>query len=88
MRRRAETTYQGKVWTNDVRCAAGGRDAQAANIYTTGDAGTLEGGIGVCNDGDTGPVRGRAAAYGSQEQEGIHVYADGDKDNSQETAEG
>ncbi len=80
------TTYQGKVWTNDARCASGGTDAQAAKVYTTNN-GTNSGGVGVCNDRSTVPVQGRFVLQGSQ-SDGISTYADGDKDNSNESAKG
>lgn len=80
------TTYQGKVWTNDARCASGGTDAQAAKVYTTNN-GTSSGGVGVCNDRSTLPIQGRAAVQGSQ-SEGFSAYVDGDKDNSNTTAQG
>lgn len=80
------TTYQGKVWTNDARCASGGTDAQAAKVYTT-NSGTSSGGVGVCNDRSTLPIQGRAAVQGSQ-SDGVSAYIDGDKDNSNATAQG
>ena len=83
-----ETTYQGVVWTNNVQCAEGGTDAQAAKIYTSGGGGQNGGGVGVCNDGSAVPVQGRVVVSGSQEQGGITAYADGDKDNSQQQAQG
>jgi hypothetical protein len=83
-----DTTYQGTVWTNDVQCADGGTDAQVVNIYATGDPAAMDGGAGICNDGDTVPVQGRVVVSGSQEQGGVTAYADGDKDNSPEQAQG
>lgn len=83
-------TYQGYVWTNDVKCKGGSTaDAQGVKVYQTGSG--TSGGLGVCNDG-TGtlgskvPVQGRAVAQGSQD--GGNVYIDGDKDNSNATAQG
>ena len=83
-----ETTYQGLVWDNDVQCAGGGTDAQAAKLYTTGDPAAMAGGAGLCNDGTTAPIQGRVVIQGSQEQGGFTIYADGDKDNSPEQAQG
>lgn len=80
------TTYQGKVWTNNVKCNSGGTDVGGlAKIYTT-QSGTTSGGVGVCNDGGSVPVQGRVAAQGSEN--GGAVYADGDKDNANEQAQG
>ena len=86
-----EKTYQGYVWTNNVKCKGGSTaDAQGVKIYHN-QSGTTSGGLGVCNDG-TGtlgsavPVQGRAVAQGSQD--GGNVYIDGDKDNSNATAQG
>lgn len=76
-----DTTYRGKVWTNNVKCGSGGQNAGGlAKVYVT------TGGAGVCNDGGTVPIQGRAAAKGSTS--GGTVYIDGDKDNSNETAQG
>jgi hypothetical protein len=83
-----DTTYQGTVWTNDVQCADGGTDAQAAKIYTAGDPAAMAGGVGLCNDGNTAPIQGRVVVSGSQEQGGVTAYADGDKDNSPDQAQG
>ena len=80
------TTYRGKVWTNNVKCNSGGTDVGGlAKLYTT-QSGTTSGGVGVCNDGGSVPIQGRAAAQGSPD--GGAVYIDGDKDNSNETAQG
>jgi hypothetical protein len=80
-----DTTYRGKVWTNDVTCASGGTDVGgAATLYTTG--GGTSGGVGICNDGGAVPVQGRVVAQGSPD--GGSVYADGDKDNANEQAQG
>lgn len=81
-----DTTYRGKVWTNDVKCNSGGTDAQAAKVYTTNN-GTSSGGVGVCNDRNTIPVQGRFVIQASQ-ADGVTAYADGDKDNSNEAAKG
>ena len=83
-----DETYQGKVWDNDVKCAEGGQDLQVAKLYTTGDPAAMAGGVGICNEGGAVPVQGRAVVTGSQEQGGITAYADGDKDNSNEQAQG
>ena len=84
----SETTYQGLVWDNDVKCGDDGQDLQIAKLYTTGDPAALKGGAGVCNDGSTVPIQGRVVLSGSQEQGGFTAYADGDKDNSNEQAQG
>ena len=82
------TTYQGKVWTNDVKCNSGETaNVQGVRIYHS-QSGTTSGGLGTCNDG-TGAVgsqviQGRIVAEGSTE--GGRVYADGDKDNTQHEA--
>lgn len=86
--KRKAKTYKGKAWDNDVKCADGGQDLQAAKLYETGGADQMGGGVGVCNDGSTAPVQGRIVFQGSFEQEGFSVYADGDKDNSPEQAQG
>ena len=84
-----ETTYQGLVWDNDVTCASGGTDAGGLfTLYAEGDPADLQGGIGICNDGSAVPVQGRVSASGSQDQGGLTILADGDKDNSQEQAQG
>ncbi|HVM20294.1 MAG TPA: hypothetical protein VM307_10070 [Egibacteraceae bacterium] len=73
------TTYMGWVWTNNVKCKSGGTDvAGLAKVYTA-QAGT-GGGAGVCNDGGTVPIQGRAVVQGSADK-GATVYIDGDKDN-------
>lgn len=85
-----KTTYQGYVWTNNVKCAGGEKaDAQGVKVYQTGSG--TSGGVGICNEGkgEVGsrvPVQGRAVAQGSQD--GGNVYIDGDKDNSNATAQG
>ena len=80
------TTYQGKVWTNNVKCGSGGTDVGGlAKLYTT-QSGTTSGGVGVCNDGGSVPVQGRVAAQGGPS--GGAIYADGDKDNANEQAQG
>ena len=81
-----QKTYQGYVWDNDVKCASGGTDAQAAKIYTSG--GGTAGGVGVCNDGTTAPVQGRVVVEGDAASQKGTIYADGDKDNSNEQAQG
>lgn len=79
------TTYKGKVWTNNVKCASGGTSIGGlATLYTTG--GGTSGGVGVCNDGGSVPVQGRIVAQGSPN--GGSIYADGDKDNANEQAQG
>lgn len=79
------TTYRGKVWTNNVKCGSGGTNAGGlAKVYTT-SSGT-NGGVGVCNDGGSVPIQGRLAAQGGSG--GGTVYADGDKDNANEQAQG
>lgn len=83
-----DETYQGKVWDNDVKCNDGGTDLQVAKLYTTGDPAAMAGGAGVCNDGSAVPIQGRVVISGSQEQGGFTAYADGDKDNSNEQAQG
>jgi hypothetical protein len=83
-----DETYQGYVWTNDVRCADGGQDLQVAKLYAVGDPGAMNGGAGICNDGSSVPIQGRVVVSGSQEQGGFTAYADGDKDNSPEQAQG
>lgn len=79
------------VYTNDVRCARGqAADAGGVKVYRQ-QTGTTSGGIGICNDG-TGavgsrvPLQGRAVARGSQD--GGAIYVDGDKSNSNATAQG
>jgi len=80
------TTYQGYVYTNNVKCKSGGAASQqGVNVYHN-QSGTTSGGVGVCNDGSTAPVQGRAVAQGSEK--GGNVYVDGDKDNSNATAQG
>ena len=81
-------TYKGKVWSNDVKCAEGGQNLQVANVYTLGSSDPMAGGAGVCNDGSTVPVQGRVVIQGSMEQRGFAIYADGDKDNSNEQLQG
>lgn len=85
----SEETYQGYVWTNNVKCnSAATADAHGVRIYHS-NTGTTSGGVGICNDG-TGtlggavPIQGRAVAQGSQD--GGHVYVDGEKDNTQHEA--
>ena len=79
------------VYTNDVRCAKGQQaDAGGVKVYRS-STGTTSGGIGVCNDGSGAvgskvPVQGRAVARGGQD--GGSVYVDGDKNNSNATAQG
>lgn len=80
------TTYQGKVWTNNVKCASGGTDIGGLAKLYVNQAGTTSGGVGVCNDGGSVPVQGRVVAEGSEK--GGNIRADGDKDNSNEQAQG
>lgn len=74
------------VYTNDVRCARGQQaDAGGVKVYRASN------GVGVCNDGKGAvgsrvPLQGRAAAKGGQD--GGTVYVDGDKHNSNATAQG
>ena len=81
-------TYQGHVWDNDVRCNAGGTEAgpTGVKIYQAGSPTNADGGVGICNAGGTVPVQGRVVAAGNSE--GGYVYADGDKDNANEQAQG
>jgi len=78
-------------YTNDVRCSKGqAADVGGVKIYRQ-QTGTTSGGLGVCNDGSGPlgsrvPIQGRAVAQGSQN--GGSVYADGDKNNSNTTAQG
>ena len=82
-----EATYQGMVWDNDVRCNDDElADAQGVKAYGT-NSGTSSGGLGICNDGGTAPVQGRATAEGSMSS-GVTVTIDGDKDNTPEQAQG
>ena len=82
-----ENTYQGVVWTNNVKCRGGEKaDAGGVKVYQQGQT---SGAVGICNDG-TGPVgsqviQGRASASGSATDGGT-VVIDGDKDNSQHSA--
>ncbi len=83
-------TKNGTVYTNNVRCRSGGTDVGGAKVYRT-QSGT-SGGVGVCNDGKgalgSRIVQGRAVATGDVTK-GATVYADGDRDNSQnESAKG
>ena len=74
------------VYTNDVRCARGQQaDAGGVKVYRASN------GVGVCNDGKGAvgskvPLQGRAAATGGQD--GGTVYIDGDRNNSNATAQG
>jgi hypothetical protein len=83
-----DETYTGSVWTNSPTCAEGGYGAEGVNVYATGDPGDLWAGAGVCNDGDTAPVKGRVAATGSMEDGGFSAYADGADGNPVEPLEG
>lgn len=84
-------TKKGTVYTNEVRCNKGeAADAGGVKVYRS-STGTTSGGLGVCNDGtgpvgSVAPVQGRAVAQGSQE--GGSIYIDGDKSNSNATAQG
>lgn len=85
-------TAKGKtIYTNNVRCARGQQaDLGGVKVYRN-QAGSTSGGIGVCNDGRGAlgsrvPIQGRAVARGSQN--GASVYADGDRNNSNEQAQG
>jgi hypothetical protein len=82
--RKGKTTYKGTYYSNDVKCGKGGQDLQAAQLYAAG--GPTDGGVGVCNDGDTAPIQGRVVFQGNSS--GATVYADGDKDNSPDQAQG
>jgi hypothetical protein len=79
------------VYSNDVRCARGQQaDAGGVKVYRS-STGTTSGGIGICNDGSGAvgskvPIQGRAVAQGNQD--GGSVYVDGDKNNSNATAQG
>jgi hypothetical protein len=83
-----DETYMGTVWTNQVTCNDGGVPVgPAANLYAVGDPDAMHGGVGVCNDGDTVPVKGRIVLQGSMD-EGISAYADGSDGNSPDQLEG
>ena len=83
-KKKSQKTYQGTYYSNDVKCAEPTADAQAAKVYATG--GPTDGGLGVCNDSDTVPIQGRVVFRGSSS--GFVIYADGDKDNSPDQAQG
>jgi hypothetical protein len=83
-RTKKQKTYKGTYYSNDVKCAKNGHDAQVAKLYTAG--GPTDGGVGVCNDGDAAPIQGRVVFTGGSS--GFTLYADGDKDNSPDQAQG
>ena len=79
-------TYKATVWGNDVKCKATPADAGVAKVYAGGDP-TSGGGAGICNDTGPVPIQGRAFVGGSA-SEGVSIYADGEKDNSNEQLQG
>jgi hypothetical protein len=83
-----DETYEGHVWTNDVRCNDGeAADLQLAKLYYTGDPVAMQGGVGVCNDDDAGPIQGRAVVGGNAD-DGLTAYADGTNANSPDQLQG
>lgn len=72
-----DQTYEGRKWDNQVTCNEGQAGAEGVIVDAGGDPGAMEGGAGVCNDGDTSPVKGRIVVGGSQDHGGLFVYADG-----------
>lgn len=85
----ANETYTGYVWTNELTCNDGEEaDLEAAKLYTSGDPGDAEGGVGICNDGDTAPIQGRVVLYGSADDGSGHAYADGTDANPEGSAQG
>ena len=83
-RTKKQKTYKGTYYSNDVKCGAPVADAQVAKVYATG--GPTDGGVGVCNDGGAVPIQGRVVFQGSSN--GFIIYADGDKDNAPDQAQG
>jgi hypothetical protein len=78
-------TRRGTTYTNNVKCARGETfDAQGVKIYRW-QSGT-SGGIGTCNEGKgtlgSKVIQGRAVASGDFTKGGS-VYADGDRNNTQ-----
>jgi len=81
-----ETTYTVTEHTNDVDCTdestVPAQEGIAVSVNGDPNEQWIE--AEVCNDGDTGPIQGRALVGGSFEEEGVHATADGDKDNPSE----
>jgi hypothetical protein len=81
-------TYTGTVWTNEVTCNDDGVEVgPAGNLYYVGDPGDMEGGVGICNDGDTVPLQGRIVLQGSMD-DGLTAYADGTDNNTPDQLQG
>lgn len=84
-----DETYEGYVWDNQVTCNDDeAADLEIGKLYVHGDDSDLSGGVGVCNDGDTGPLQGRIVIQGSMEDEGIAAYADGTDENEPDQLQG
>jgi hypothetical protein len=84
-RTKKQKTYKGTYYSNDVKCEHhSGNDIGVARLYTS--SGEVYG-IGVCNDQSTFPVQGRVVLQGNMD-DGLTAYADGDKDNSPDQAQG
>jgi hypothetical protein len=81
-------TYTATEYTNNVKCGSSGQvqNTPVGHVYATGTP-SPSGHAGLCNDG-TGavPVQGRAMVAGSDDEGGLHVVVDGDKDNTQNAA--
>src|SRR3712207_2552492 len=69
-----QTTYQGKVWDNDVKCKSGHQAGLwGALIYTAPN----NDGVGMCNQDKAIPFQGRIVVQ--KTSNGATIYADGDK---------
>lgn len=86
--------YTSQYHSNDVKCGDKNSPTPAnptgIRAYGRADQAGQNGGAGICSDGSgaaPGVIQGRAGAEGGNGQ-GYKVFVDGDKDNSNETAQG